>query len=179
MKHVNDTQWVNSPTRERLAAARKRTLRSATARRARSVWSKCQSRVIESRNTLYREGLPVSVRGDSIALPTVRRHRNGGAGHGQSDRPGAESRAEAYGGILESWESRTVPKGNSRKRMTPVQQRPGAWAELTGADASEKPGAPGESAREGNRSEQKSGCGSLSGRVVALESRVTSTGGSL
>lgn len=50
----SDIQWVATPTRERLAATRKRTLRSVPARGARSVWSECRSRVIESRKFVYR-----------------------------------------------------------------------------------------------------------------------------
>ena len=178
MKHEIDTQWVNTPTRERLAATRKRTLRSVSARSARSVWSKCQSRVIESRNVIHRQGLPVLSKGDNIALHIISRHPMAQATC-RVTRPGSENRAKAYGGILESWESRTVPTGNNRKRMTPVQQRPGAGAELTAAAASEIPRARRETTSEGNRSEWPSGGGSLSGRIVALESRVTYTEGSL
>jgi hypothetical protein len=57
--------------------------------------------------------------------------------------------------------------------MTPVQQRPGAWAKLTEADASETPGAVREPVREGNRSERANGCGSRSSLIVAIEIRVT------
>jgi len=142
MKHVIDTQWVNTPTRERLAAARKRTLRRATARGARSVWSECQSRVIESRNSVDRLGLPVRVRGGSIALHN-KTPRSVAQAMCRGTGPGAESGAEAQWGILASWESRTVPAWDSRIRTTPAQQRPGAWAELPEADASETPGASG------------------------------------
>ena len=99
---------------------------------------------------------------------------NWGAGHAHGGPAGIRERGKDIGGILESWESRTVPTWNNRIRMTPVQQRPGAWAELSGADASEKSGALREPAREGNRSERANGCGSRSGLVVAFESRVTS-----
>ena len=179
MKHVIDTQWVNTPTRERLAAARKRTLRRATARGARSVWSECQSRVIESRNSVDRLGLPVRVRGGSIALHTIRRRRSVAQAMCRGTGPGAESGAEAQWGILASWESRTVPAWDSRIRTTPAQQRPGAWAELPEADASETPGSIREPVREGNRSERASGCGSRRSLIVATESRRTETGGSL
>ena len=160
-----------------MAAARKRTSRSVSARSARSVWSKCQSRVIESRNPLSRPGLPVSVRGDSIVPHTIRRHPLVVQAKCGMTGPGAESRAEAYGGILESWESRTVPAVNRRKRMTPAYQRPGAWAELSAADASEISGAAWELASEGNRSARDDGCGSRSGLIVAVESRVTNRRG--
>lgn len=104
----------------------------------------------------------------------ISRHQIGAQATCMWARPGSESGAKAYGGILESWESRTVPTWNNRKRMTPVQQRPGAWAELLEADANEKPEAPVEPASEGNRSARTGGCGSRSGLVLAFESRVTS-----
>ena len=106
-------------------------------------------------------------------MHTIRRHRNGVQATCMGARPGSENRAEAYGGILESWESRTVPADNSRIRTTPVYQRPGAWAAVPAADASETSGATWEPAGEGNRSARDSGCGSRSGFVVAFESRVT------
>ena len=87
--------------------------------------------------------------------------------------PGSESGAETYGGILESWESRTDPLHNHRIRTTPVHQRPGAKAELFTAGASETPKAAKDSASEGNRSERGNGGGSLSGLIVAFEIRVT------
>jgi hypothetical protein len=93
--------------------------------------------------------------------------------------PGSESGAEAHGGILESWESRTDPWHNYRIRTTPVHQRPGARAMLSAALASETRKAAKDSASEGNRSERGNGGGSLSGLIVAFESRRTETGGSL
>src|SRR2546421_7827561 len=105
MKHAKDTQWVNSPTRERLETTRKRTLRRVPVRGARSVWSECQSRVIESRKFADRLGLPACARGDSIATHVVRRSGKPDAGQVCGDRPGSESRAEAYGGNLEDRKS--------------------------------------------------------------------------
>ncbi len=160
MKHVIDTQWVVTPTRERLAATRKRTLRSVSARDARSVWSKCRSRVIESRNFSYRLGLPVRSRGDNTALHAVSRIPRGAQAKCSEAGPGSESGAEAYGGILKSWESRTEPS-NNRIRTTPGSQRPGAGAELSAALASEYREATKDSASEGNRSERGNGDGSL------------------
>ena len=87
--------------------------------------------------------------------------------------PGSESGAEAPGGILESWESRPDPWPNYRIRTTPVHQRPGAWAMLSAARASETRKAAKDSGSEGNRSERGNGGGSLSGLIVAFESRVT------
>src|ERR1035437_6839115 len=77
MKHANDTQWAKTPTRERLAATRKRTLSSVSARCALSVWSKCQSRVIESRKVVYRRGPSAHGRGDSTITHRVSRLRKG------------------------------------------------------------------------------------------------------
>ena len=179
MKHAKDTQWTMSPTRERLAATRKRTLRSVPARGARSVWSECRSRVIEPRKSAYRLGLPVCLWGDNIAEHTIRRHRNGAQATCEVTGPGSKSRAKTYGGILESWESRTVLTRNNRNRTTPGQQRPGAGALPPKAAASETKGAKWESASEGNRSERTGGYGSLRGLVVAIESRVTEPKGSL
>jgi hypothetical protein len=161
-----------------LVATRKRTLRRATARRARSVWSKCQSRVIESRKKSPRQGLPILTRGDSIALHTIRRHRHGARATCSGTRPGSESRAEAHGGILESWESRTAATEHCRARMTPAHQHPGARAELSAARASETAGSARAPVSEGNRSERADGGGSRSGLIVAVESRRTGTGGS-
>jgi hypothetical protein len=179
MKHANDTQWVNTPTRERLAATRKRTLRSVAARRARSVWSECQSRVIDSRNSADRSGLPDLRKGDSIAVHTVSRHLRGAQATCIETGPGAKSGAKAHGGTLGSWESRTDPSSNSRMGMTPADQRPGAWGVLPATHVSETRGARKDSASEGNRSERTSGNGSLSRLIVAIESRRTFTGGSL
>lgn len=81
--------------------------------------------------------------------------------------PGSESGAEAYGGILESWESRTDPLFNDRSRTTPVHQRPGAGAMLSAVLVSETRKAAKDSASEGNRSERGNGGGSLSGLVPA------------
>jgi hypothetical protein len=156
-----------------LAATRKRTLRSATARSARSVWSKCQSRVIESRNTHARQGLPVSVRGGSIAMHVVRRHLQGAQARCVETGPGSESRAEAHGGILESWERPHRSLEHCRNRTTPAYQRPGAWAAFPAVFASEIRETTRGTASEGNRSERDGGCGSLSGLIVAFESRVT------
>jgi hypothetical protein len=181
MKHVIDTQWVNHSHPRRLASTRKRTLRRVPARGARSVWSKCQSRVIESRNRATRQGLPACSRGDSTAMHIIRRSRSGAQATCMGARPGSESGAKAYGGILESWERRTAPssKSISRTWTTPAHQRPGVRAALPAAPASEPREATRESASEGNRSGRVNGCGSRSGLIVALESRRTSTEGSL
>ena len=88
--------------------------------------------------------------------------------------PGAESTAEAHGGILESWESRTVATAQRRTRMTPAHQHPGARVELSAACASETAESAWAPASEGNRSGRADGCGSRSGLVVAIESRRTS-----
>ena len=168
-----------TPTRERLAATRKRTLRSATARSARSVWSKCQSHVIESRKLAARLGLPDSVRGDNTALHTVRRRHRAAQAKCSGAGPGSVSVAKAYGGILGSWERPHRSLEHRRNRTTPAHQRPGARAALPAAFGSETREATRGAASEGNRSERRNGSGSLSGRIVAIESRRTGTGGSL
>ena len=148
-------------------------MRSATAKRARSVWSKCQSRVIESRKSVARLGLPVSVRGDSTVMHTVSRHHHGAQARCIKAGPGAESGAKAYGGILESWESPHRSLENSRTRTTPAYQRPGAgpcFLRPLRAKNGKQRGTP--QARD-NRSERGNGGGSLSGLIVAVESRVT------
>jgi hypothetical protein len=178
MKHAKDTQWVSNPTRERLAATRKRTLRRVPVRGARSVWSECQSRVIESRKFADCRGLPVCARGDSIAMHVVRRSGKPDAGQVRGGRPGSESRAKAYGGNLESWESRIVPSRNTGKgRHRKNVQAQGL--KLSEAMASETGMADWERTREGNRSEWVQRCGSLSGLIVATENRETEPKGSL
>jgi hypothetical protein len=168
-----------TPTRERLAATWKRTLRSAAARGARSVWSECQSHVIESRKFAARLGLPARVKGDSTALHTIRRHRNGAQAKCSEAGPGSRSVAKAYGGILESWERPPRSLEARRNRTTPAHQRPGTWAGFPGADVSETRGTARGTASEGNRSKRDGGGGSLSVLIVAIESRRTAAGGSL
>ena len=177
-KHVIETQWVPNPTRERLAATRKRTLRSVTARGARSVWSECRSRVIEFRNTSSRLGLPVFARGDNIATPTISRHRIGTQAKGGATGPGSESGAETREGFLKSWERRTV-SSNHRTGTTPGLQRPGAAAGFSGVVVSEARKARGSPSARENRSRRVQRGGSLSGLIVAIESRRTEARGSL
>lgn len=177
-KPVVETQRVANPARERLAATRKRTLRSVSARSARSVWSECQSRVIESRKTYNRLGLPVFARGDNIATPTVSRHHHGTQATGVETGPGSESGAEAHGGFLKSWERHTAPSKH-RARTTPVSKRPGARTGFSGVHASENRKATREPDREGNRSVRVQRWGSLRGLIVAMESRRTKARGSL
>lgn len=173
-KHGIDTQWEEKPTRERMAAARKRTLRSATVRSARSVWSECRSRVIESRKFAGRLGLPICVKGGSTEAHKVRRREKAQAKCVEAG-PGAESRAKAYGGILGSWERPHRPMEDSRKRSRPANQRPGAGREIPAAHASETRGTAMGTASEGDRSGREDRCGSRSGLVVAFESRRTKT----
>ena len=177
-KHVIETQWVANPTRERLAATRQRTLRSVSASSARSVWSECLSRVIESRKTFSRLGLPVFARGDNIDTPIVRRTPTGTQATGVETGPGSESGAEAHGGFLKSWERHTAPS-KYRTRTTPVHQRPGARAGFSAAPASETRKATREPVCEGNRSERVDRWGRLRGLIVAIESRRTKARGSL
>jgi len=106
-------------------------------------------------------------------MHTVRRHQHGAQATCIKAGPGSESGAKAYGGILESWEGPHHSLAYSRTRMTPGQQHPGAWAELSATHASEAREAARESAGEGNRSGRVNGGGRLSGLIVAFENRVT------
>jgi hypothetical protein len=178
MKPVNDTQWVNHSHPREVGSRSEANIASRPARGARSVWSECQSRVIESRKFANRLGLPVCARGDSTVLHPVSRFRRGAQAKCSGAGPGSENGAKTHGGILESWESRTDPS-DYRKRTTPGSQRPGAWAVLSAVWASETRKATRDSGSEGNRSERGNGGGSLSGLIVALESRRTEAGGSL
>ncbi len=177
MKHADDTQWVTNPTRKRPATDRKRTLRRRPAMAARSVWSECQSRVTEPRNSHYRPGLHSFIGGGCIAAYAVR-HLLGEmramcAGTG----PGSKSGAKAYWGIQRSWESRHWPC-DYRTRTPPVDQRPCRKAQMR--DLPERIGASNrEPVSELNRSDRETMIGSLSDCIVAMESRETMTGGSL
>jgi len=121
----------------------------------------------------------MTLRGDSTAVHEVSRPLRGTQAKCAEAGPGSESGAKAHGGILESWESRTDPSTDNRIGTTPVYQRPGARAAFLAAVASEARGKAKDSASEGNRSDRGNGGGSLSGLIVALESRRTETGGSL
>lgn len=111
-------------------------------------------------------------------MPIIRRHRKGTQAKSRAAGPGSKSVAEAPGGILESWESRTVPT-NRRTRTTPAYQRPGAKTKTSLVIASENREATRAPASEGNRNERENGGGSLRGLIVADESRRTEAGGSL
>lgn len=168
----------NHSPRERLAAARKRTLRSATARSARSVWSKCQSRVIESRK-FNRWGSSCLTQGGQHHHAHNKSSPSGNAGQVRGGPAGSKSGAKTRRGILASWESRPVPITHDRNWTTPVDQRPGAVLDLSTSRASETVEEVWASASEGNRSKRTSEDGSLRCLIVAAENRVTETGGSL
>jgi hypothetical protein len=80
---------------------------------------------------------------------------------------------------LESWESRPAPITNDRIWTTPVHQRPGAARDFSASTASETSEEGWAAASEGNRSKRAREDGSLSCLIVAMENRVTETGGSL
>ena len=105
-------------------------------------------------------------------MHTVSRHPSGTQAMCMEAGPGSESGAKAYWGKLQSWESRTALSYISRTRTTPAHQRPGAWARLPAAHASETLGATREPVSEGNRS-ARGQSDSRSGLIVAFESRVT------
>ena len=87
--------------------------------------------------------------------------------------PGSESGAKTRWGILESWESRPALITHHRIRTTPDYQRPGAALDFSTSMASETLEKVWASASEGNRSKRTREDGSLSGLIVAIESRVT------
>ena len=123
--------------------------------------------------------LPMTLRGDSTAVHEVRRPVSGTQAKCAEAGPGSESGAKAHGGILESWERRTDPSMDHRIGTTPDDQRPGVRAAFLAVVVSKARGKAKDSASEGNRSERGNGGGSLSGLIVATESRRTETGGSL
>jgi len=172
MKGTIDTQWVATPTRQRLATSRKRALRSRPVRAARSVCSEYRSHVIELRKFDDRWGLPDRVRGDSITRAAKAMVRVA--------RPGSETVAEVYGGIPGTCEGLPLPVDKqSRNGMKPSEQRPGPWGTFPFPAAAKQWEASGY-----QRPSSRQGCwdgvsGRLSRLIVAFESRVTLLGRSL
>lgn len=172
MKGTIDTQWVTTPTRQRLATSRKRALRRCSVRAARSVCSEYQSRVIEPRKFDDRWGLPARVRGDSIALAAKAMAR--------VTRPGSVSRAEVYGGIPGTCEGLLLPVDKqSRNGMTPSEQRPGPQGGFPLPLAAKPRKASGYRYPSPKRGCREGSSGRLSRLIVAFESRVTLLGRSL
>ena len=171
-KDTVDTRWVTSPIRQRLVTRRKRALRSCTVRAARSVCSEYRSRVIESRNFDDCWGLPDRVRGDRIALPAMDLDR--------AARPGSESRAKVYWGILGTCEGLQLPVvKKARNGMKPREQRPGSKAPFP-CPSTAKPRKAAGYRRSSSRQERWDGiAGRLSRLIVAIESRETLLGRSL
>ena len=172
MKGTMDTQWVATPTRQRLATSRKRALRSRTVRAARSVCSEYQSRDIEPRKFDDCWGLSDRVRGDSIALAAK--------AMASEARPGSESVAEVYGGIPGTCEGLFLPVDKqSRNGMTPSDQRPGLQGGFP-HPAAAKPWKASGYRRPSHKQGRRDGMtGRLSRLIVAFESRVTLLGRSL
>ena len=109
----------------------------------------------------------------------ISHHRQGMQATCRAARPGSQSGAKTRRGILESWESRPAPTTNHRNGMTPVYQRPGIALDFSTSTVSETLGKVWAAASEGNRSKRTREDGSLSCLIVAIENRVTETGGSL
>ncbi len=178
MKHARDTQWVTSPTRERLATVRKRTLRRRSAMTARSVWSECQSRVIEPRKLALSSGPSRCGEGGQYRHAHSKTCLRGNAGQVHGGRAGVYERGKGISGYPVKLGEPLWSLRESRNRTPPGDQRPcrepGArpLTERTVAQRRE-PGS------EGNRSDREAATGSLSGPIVALESRETRTGRSL
>ena len=172
MKGTIDTQWVTTPTRQRLATSRKRALRSRSVRAARSVCSEYRSHTIEPRKFVDRWGLPDRIKGDSIALAAK--------AMASEARPGSETVAEVYGGIPGTCEGLPLPDVQlSRNGMQPSEQRPGPWGGIPRPAAAKHWNASGNrcpSSRQGCRDGVS---GRLSRLIVAFESRVTLLGRSL
>ena len=165
-KGTIDTQWVITPTLQRLATSRKRALRSRSVRAARSVCSEYRSRTIQPRKFHDRWGLPDHARGDSIALAAT--------AMASGARPGSETVAEVYGGIPGTCEGLPLPvEKQSRNGMQPSEQRPGPWGGFPPPSAANHWKASGyrrPSTRQGRRD---GASGRLSRLIVAFESRVT------
>jgi hypothetical protein len=171
MKDTIDTQRVTNPVRQRLAASRKRTLRSRTVRSARSVWSEHQSRVIESRKFADGLGLPYCAKGDSIVQDDMAMTC--------ATSPGSESRAKMYGGIRGTCESLPLPDQNSRNGMKPEEQRPGSRRVFSRCVVAKHRKESGYCCSRWSQ-EQQDGeiAGRLSRLIVAIESWETLLGGS-
>lgn len=171
-KDTIDTRWVTTPIRQRLVTSRKRALRSRSVRAARSVCSEYRSRVIERRNFDDRWGLPVRVRGDSIA-PAARTMAG-------VARPESEGGAEVRVGILGTCEGLNLPvKIESRNGMNPSEQRPGPRTVFPCALVAKRWKVAGYQ-RSSSRQERWDGVsGRLSRLIVAFESRETLLGRSL
>ena len=171
-KGTIDTQWVATPTRQRLATSRKRALRSRSVRAARSVCSEHQSRVIESRKLVDCRGLPDRVRGDSIAQTVMAMVCMA--------RPGSEIGAKVYGGILGTCEGLPLlDEMKSRNGMKPSEQRPGPWDDFPFPMAAKRRKALGYWSPSSRQGRQEGASGRLSHLIVAYESRVTPPGRSL
>lgn len=169
-KGTVDIRWVNTPTQQRLVASCKRTLRSHSARVARSVWSRLRSCVVECRNSI--EGAFLLDPGGAVlcrALWTMR-----GAA-----RPASECGAEQCVDIPGTWESLYLPVlmvcglGRSRTTTSMIASGVPAAAIAKSAGTGRVP------ARKLQTSGRGSDGGSLSRLIVALESRETFSGGSL
>ena len=92
--------------------------------------------------------------------------------------PESESRAEAQWGMQLSWESRCSARANYRNGAEPVDQRPCRQGEVR--ILPERTSAPARgTGSEGDRSERDTATSSLSGPIVAMESRETQPEGSL
>lgn len=165
-KDTLDTRWVASPIRQRLVTSRKRALRSRSVRAARSVCSEYRSRVIESRKFDDCWGLSDRVRGDSIVLFVMDLDRTA--------RPGSESRAKVYGGILGTCEGLQHPAVKTcRNGMKPREQRPGSEAPFPCLSAAKQRKAVGYRRSSSRRESGDRVAGRLSRLIVVFESRET------
>ena len=139
------------------------TIASSSEMAARSVWGESKSRVIESRNKVCRWSLRNRLTEGSTETPQP---------PGVEVRPGSESRANGRKGSLGTCEIRLSPSEKSQTLGDTGITTPWRAASDPVCRASERTGhrrvSPGESNEPGEK-----GSGSLSGLIVALESRRT------
>ena len=180
MKDTSDTQWVTTPTRKRLATSRKRALRSRIERSARSVCSERQSCVIQSRNSAQRRSLPALTKGGSTGSHEVRPPSKAERAMCEWVRPGSKSGAEAYWGILGTWEDRNLLNVKTTGiRVEPDYQIDPATAELCSHRNGVKLRTSLRYLIPSSRQGIRDGQGRLSCLIVAFEIRETLPEGSL
>jgi len=168
-KGTGDIRRVITPAWQRLVASHKRTLRSHSARVARSVWSRLQSRVIECRNSIVEVFL---FDPGGTALRRALLTKCGAA------RPASVSGAKGRVDIPGTWESlylpvrKTTGLGRSRIETSMVANGVSAVVAAKQTETGRVPVGKRKSSWSGT------GTGSLSPPIVAFENWETFSGGS-
>ena len=139
------------------------TIASSSEMAARSVWGESKSRVNESRNKVYRWSLRHRSTEGSTETPQP---------PGVEVRPGSENRANGRKGSLGTCEIRLSPSEKSQKQGDTGRTTPRRAGRDPVFCVSEKAGQRRVSRSESNELGEKES-GSLSGLIVALESRRT------